>query len=202
MPAEGSLALLWRFTNAGLREEKSRGQRPPTRPYDTVENLGRVDGDAPMTDVDTTAPAPGATWRPRHNPWLIAVVVTLAAFMEILDTTIVNVALRYIAGDLAVSNDDATWVLTSYLVSNGIVLTISGWLGDVLGRKRPPVSRNSSSSGSRRASSAAACSPTSNRSSLIHFHLPSVAPRSGSRHLPPSSLLRWGRRSAATSLTS
>src|SRR5258705_2526667 len=136
MPAEGSLALLWRFTNAGLREEKWGGQRPPTRTYDTVENLGRVDGDAPMTDVDTTAPAPGATWRPRHNPWLIAVVVTLAAFMEILDTTIVNVALRYIAGDLAVSNDDATSRLTSYLVSNGIVLTISGWLGDVLGRKR------------------------------------------------------------------
>jgi len=89
-----------------------------------------------MTDVGTTAPTPDATWRPRHNPWLIAVVVTLAAFMEILDTTIVNVALRYIAGDLAVSNDDATWVLTSYLVSNGIVLTISGWLGEVLGRKR------------------------------------------------------------------
>src|SRR5260370_1290423 len=89
-----------------------------------------------MTDVGTPAPTPDATWRPRHNPWLIAVVVTLAAFMEILDTTIVNVALRYIAGDLAVSNDDATWVLTSYLVSNGIVLTISGWLGDVLGRKR------------------------------------------------------------------
>jgi MFS transporter, DHA2 family, multidrug resistance protein len=89
-----------------------------------------------MTDVDTTAPAPDATWRPRHNPWLIAATVTLAAFMEILDTTIVNVALRYIAGDLAVSNDDATWVLTSYLVSNGIVQTISGWFADLLGRKR------------------------------------------------------------------
>lgn len=89
-----------------------------------------------MTAADTMAPTADATWRPRHNPWLIAVVVTLAAFMEILDTTIVNVALRYIAGDLAVSNDDATWVLTSYLVSNGIVQTVSGWLGDVLGRKR------------------------------------------------------------------
>ena len=89
-----------------------------------------------MTAAGTMAPAADATWRPRHNPWLIAAAVTLAAFMEILDTTIVNVALRYIAGDLAVSNDDATWVLTSYLVSNGIVLTISGWLGDVLGRKR------------------------------------------------------------------
>jgi MFS transporter, DHA2 family, multidrug resistance protein len=89
-----------------------------------------------MTDADTTAPAADAPWKPRYNPWLIAATVTLTAFMEILDTTIVNVALRYIAGDLAVSNDDATWVLTSYLVSNGIVLTISSWLGDVLGRKR------------------------------------------------------------------
>jgi MFS transporter, DHA2 family, multidrug resistance protein len=89
-----------------------------------------------MTAADSPAPAPDASWRPRYNPWLIAATVTLAAFMEILDTTIVNVALRYIAGDLAVSNDDATWTLTSYLVSNGIVQTISGWFGDVLGRKR------------------------------------------------------------------
>jgi DHA2 family multidrug resistance protein len=75
-------------------------------------------------------------WKPRFNPWLIAISVTLAAFMEILDTTIVNVALPHIAGELSVSNDEATWTLTSYLVANGIVLTISGWLGDVLGRKR------------------------------------------------------------------
>ena len=76
------------------------------------------------------------TWKPRANPWLIAVVVTLAAFMEILDTTIVNVALPHIAGSLSISSDDATWALTSYLVANGIVLTISGWLGSVFGRKR------------------------------------------------------------------
>jgi len=75
-------------------------------------------------------------WRPAYNPWLIAVVVTLAAFMEILDTTIVNVALPHIAGSLSSSNDEATWALTSYLVANGIVLTISGWLGDLFGRKR------------------------------------------------------------------
>ena len=56
--------------------------------------------------------------------------------MEILDTTIVNVALPHIAGSLSSSNDEATWALTSYLVANGIVLTISGWLGDLLGRKR------------------------------------------------------------------
>lgn len=75
-------------------------------------------------------------WRPRANKWLIALVVTLAAFMEILDTTIVNVSLPHIAGTMSVSNDDATWTLTSYLIANGIVLTISGWLGRVLGRKR------------------------------------------------------------------
>jgi DHA2 family multidrug resistance protein len=71
-----------------------------------------------------------------RNPWLIAVVVALAAFMEILDTSIANVALPYMAGDLAVSNDESTWVLTSYLVSNAIVLPVSGWIAGVVGRKR------------------------------------------------------------------
>jgi MFS transporter, DHA2 family, multidrug resistance protein len=75
-------------------------------------------------------------WRPRHNPWLIGVVVAMAAFMEVLDTSIANVALPYIAGGLAASNDQSTWVLTSYLVSNAIVLPISGWLAGALGRKR------------------------------------------------------------------
>ena len=75
-------------------------------------------------------------WKPKYNPWLIAVVVTMAAFMEILDTTIVNVSLPHIAGSLSSSYDDATWALTSYLVANGIVLTISGWLSDTFGRKR------------------------------------------------------------------
>jgi DHA2 family multidrug resistance protein len=78
----------------------------------------------------------GQGWRPSANPWLIAIVVTMAAFMEILDTTIVNVALPHIAGELSSSNDEATWALTSYLVANGIVLTISGWLSDTIGRKR------------------------------------------------------------------
>jgi len=75
-------------------------------------------------------------WRPKYNPWLIAVVVALAAFMEVLDTSIANVALPYMAGDLGSSNDESTWVLTSYLVSNAIVLPISGWLAGALGRKR------------------------------------------------------------------
>jgi DHA2 family multidrug resistance protein len=77
-----------------------------------------------------------AIWRPKANPWLIGVVVSLAAFMEVLDTSIANVALPYMAGDLGVSNDESTWVLTSYLVSNAIVLPVSGWIAGVLGRKR------------------------------------------------------------------
>ncbi|HDR9802655.1 TPA: DHA2 family efflux MFS transporter permease subunit [Burkholderia cenocepacia] len=80
--------------------------------------------------------ASGGTWRPAANPWLIAIVVTLAAFMEVLDTTIVNVALPHIAGTMSASYDEATWTLTSYLVANGIVLPISGFLGRLLGRKR------------------------------------------------------------------
>ena len=79
---------------------------------------------------------PAEPWRPKFNPWLIAVVVALAAFMEVLDTSIANVALPYMAGSLGASNDQSTWVLTSYLVSNAIVLPISGWFSSVLGRKR------------------------------------------------------------------
>jgi len=67
---------------------------------------------------------------------LIAVVVAMAAFMEVLDTSIANVALPYMAGNLGASNDESTWILTSYLVSNAIVLPISGWFASVLGRKR------------------------------------------------------------------
>jgi DHA2 family multidrug resistance protein len=75
-------------------------------------------------------------WRPRANPWTIAVVVALAAFMEVLDTSIANVALPHMAGSLGASTDQSTWVLTSYLVSNAIVLPITGWFASVFGRKR------------------------------------------------------------------
>jgi len=74
--------------------------------------------------------------KPRVNPWIIAGVVSIAAFMEVLDTSIANVALPYMAGGLASSLDDASWVLTSYLVANAIVLPISGWLSILFGRKR------------------------------------------------------------------
>jgi DHA2 family multidrug resistance protein len=76
------------------------------------------------------------TWRPRYNPWLVAVVVALAAFMEVLDTSIANVALPYMAGNLGASNDQSTWVLTSYLVSNAIILPMTGFLAGAVGRKR------------------------------------------------------------------
>jgi DHA2 family multidrug resistance protein len=70
------------------------------------------------------------------NPWVIAVTVTLATFMEVLDTSIANVALPHIAGNLSASADESTWVLTSYLVSNAVILPLSGWLSSILGRKR------------------------------------------------------------------
>jgi DHA2 family multidrug resistance protein len=78
---------------------------------------------------------PGALWKPRVNPWIIAVTVALAAFMEVLDTSIANVALPHIAGSLGASTDQGTWVLTSYLVSNAIVLPIGAWASSVLGRR-------------------------------------------------------------------
>src|SRR5579862_8184070 len=81
-------------------------------------------------------PVPAEPWRPKYNPWRIAVVVAMAAFMEVLDTSIANVALPHMAGDLGATNDESTWILTSYLVSNAVVLPISGWFASVLGRKR------------------------------------------------------------------
>ncbi len=74
-------------------------------------------------------------WRPRHNPFLIAIAVMAATFMEVLDTSVANVALPHIAGNLSVTPEESTWVLTSYLVSNAIVLPITGWLGNRFGRK-------------------------------------------------------------------
>jgi DHA2 family multidrug resistance protein len=77
-----------------------------------------------------------AEWKPKYNPWAVALTVTLATFMEVLDTSIANVSLPHIAGNLSVSEEEATWVLTSYLVSNAIILPISGWLAGAIGRKR------------------------------------------------------------------
>lgn len=82
-------------------------------------------------DLENTRSAAGD-----RNPWLIAVVVSIATFMLVLDTSIANVALRNIAGSLAAGVDESTWVITTYLVANAVVLPISGWLSDVVGRKR------------------------------------------------------------------
>jgi MFS family permease len=70
------------------------------------------------------------------NPWLIAIAVMSSTFMEVLDTTVVNVSLPHIAGNLSATTDEATWTLTSYLVANAIVLPMTGWLASTFGRKR------------------------------------------------------------------
>src|SRR2546423_15035823 len=75
-------------------------------------------------------------WVPTFNPWLIAVSVMLATVMEVLDTSVANVALPHIAGNLSATPEEATWVLTSYLVSNAIILPAANWLGRYFGRKR------------------------------------------------------------------
>jgi DHA2 family multidrug resistance protein len=82
------------------------------------------------------SPQASALWRPKANPWAIALVVTMATFMEVLDTSIANVSLPHIAGNLSAGSDESTWVLTSYLVSNAIILPMSGWLSTIMGRKR------------------------------------------------------------------
>jgi DHA2 family multidrug resistance protein len=87
-------------------------------------------GSAPLPPYFATG------WTGGHNPWVIALVVTMATFMEVLDTSIANVSLPHIAGNLSVGVDESAWVLTSYLVSNAIVLPISGWIANRIGRKR------------------------------------------------------------------
>ena len=89
----------------------------------------------PARTMENPDAAAMAQWKPRVNPWLIAATVALAAFMEVLDTSIANVALPHIAGSLGASTDQSTWVLTSYLVSNAIVLPLGGWASSLMGRR-------------------------------------------------------------------
>jgi DHA2 family multidrug resistance protein len=92
--------------------------------------------------VSETAAVSAGGWTParsaagRHSPWLIIFVISIATFMEVLDVSVANVALDHIGGSLSASYDETTWVLTSYLIANAIVIPISGWLSDVIGRKR------------------------------------------------------------------
>src|SRR5438309_11566661 len=89
-----------------------------------------------MSEVVAALPARQVYVPPDVNPWFIALTVTLATFMEVLDTSIANVSLPHIAGGLAAGVDESTWILTSYLVSNAIVLPMSGWFSSLIGRKR------------------------------------------------------------------
>jgi DHA2 family multidrug resistance protein len=72
----------------------------------------------------------------KRSPWLIACVVSIATFMQVLDTAIANVALRHIAGSLGADTDEATWVVTTYLIASAVIIPVSGWLSEVVGRKR------------------------------------------------------------------
>jgi MFS family permease len=134
-----------------------------------------------------------------HNPYLIAVVVSIATFMEVLDTTIANVALRNIAGGLAVGIDESTYVITSYLVANAIVLSISGWLATVIGRKRfymicvATFAFASLLCGLSWSLESAAWRPASRRSSRTPFRRRSAARHSRSMAWP-SWLRRWSAR--------
>ena len=89
-----------------------------------------------MSDAAIAAPNAPAYAAPAINPWVIALVVTMATFMEVLDTSIANVSLPHIAGGLSAGVDESTWILTSYLVSNAIILPMSGWFSNLMGRKR------------------------------------------------------------------
>src|SRR3954467_2697058 len=91
-----------------------------------------------MSAVSGKVPLEYAPVEPRAavNPWVVAIAVMLATFMEVLDTSVANVALPHIAGNLSASTDEATWVLTSYLIANAIILPATGWLTTVFGRKK------------------------------------------------------------------
>jgi len=95
-------------------------------------DMSKVPGRGPQSSLA----APQAQWRPSVNPWIVAASVMLATFMEVLDTSVANVALPHISGNLSATNEEATWVLTSYLVSNAIILPATNWLSRYFGRKR------------------------------------------------------------------
>jgi DHA2 family multidrug resistance protein len=103
-------------------------------------NSSHFRGDRPAPSIAPTHAGPERLApledSPSASPWLLAGIVTIATFMEVLDTSIANVALPHIAGNLAASQEESTWVLTSYLVANAVVIPTSGWLSSVLGRKR------------------------------------------------------------------
>jgi DHA2 family multidrug resistance protein len=98
-------------------------------------STGKAGPAATPESIEVQQHAANALWKPRVNPWVIALTVALAAFMEVLDSSIANVALPHIAGSLGASSDEGTWVLTSYLLANAIVLPIGAWASGVIGRR-------------------------------------------------------------------
>ncbi|MBS1797605.1 MAG: DHA2 family efflux MFS transporter permease subunit [Acidobacteria bacterium] len=101
-----------------------------------MSNTATFDDSSAIPATKETPAAPPQAWTPSFNPWLIAASVMSATFMEVLDTSVANVALPHIAGNLSASTDEATWVLTSYLIANAIILPATGWLTTVFGRKK------------------------------------------------------------------
>jgi MFS transporter, DHA2 family, multidrug resistance protein len=111
------------------------GRKPASAPA-RKEKTGKTQATIRGSKREAIQPAPTATWTPSFNPWLIAASVMLATFMEVLDTSVANVALPHISGNLSATTEESTWVLTSYLVSNAIILPATNWLGRYFGRKR------------------------------------------------------------------
>jgi DHA2 family multidrug resistance protein len=108
---------------------------PPPADPSPDDTRGGANAEPRPVRMENPNPTLPVHWKPRSNPWLIAMTVALAAFMEVLDTSIANVALPHIGGTLGASTDEATWVLTSYLVSNAIVLPLGGWASSLMGRR-------------------------------------------------------------------
>ena len=134
LPPENATGQL-RESSAARAGENCSGSGREQRPQPATGNVRRTQG---VREVSASAAitAPREFERPAINPWIIALTVTLATFMEVLDTSVANVALPHIAGSLSAGQDESTWVLTSYLVSNAIVLPMSGWFSSLIGRKR------------------------------------------------------------------
>ena len=106
------------------------------RPHHKTPDISSTPPSEPFMSYSRSPTAETTAWKPSVNPWLIAAAVMLATILEVLDTSVANVALPNMAGSLAASLDEATWVLTSYLVANAIVLPMTGWLSSFFGRKR------------------------------------------------------------------
>ncbi len=102
-----------------------------------VSNTDRM-ATATLSELETASQpmAPSAPWRPRINPWVVAMTVTLATFMEVLDSSIANVSLPHIAGGLGSTQEEATWVITAYLVANAIILPAGAYMTTFIGRKK------------------------------------------------------------------